>query len=1171
MRKTSLLLSLLLPLSAFSLTLLDEYNDRGANPGNILFANLRGSETPHLLIGLAQAFLLDDEVSLQVNWSAGSLLVNPAGEISSFGRSLGDVTYDQDNPRMLMLPLTAEQAATMAGDDQLKLFSLAGNGRLLDETTRTAERDPHLVAFVHHGNQGLTWSDVFYGTDPDGTNRHWAEYVNDNNPNNGFDEILGLHDSWDIPVNIHLASTLQTSADWYYSSTDGFEGFNEWLTRGAAEGWVGMISSAWAQHIMPFVNDNMNDWSVSTETDMIAWRYDYVPHCAWIPERVWVSPTDNDGWGPDASFAVEDWIGDDWLPHGIEAVILDQDVHCTYKNNAFEDRHIYTINTPNGDLKIIPMDNTFVGHVNWDPGLAWDDLIYSSPDELIVYGNDWEVAAEVAGFENLNPDYLNNYIWLLNNINGSGGAVEAVTLDAVRNDFGGGSISLINGTYFLLGGYYGYGADWIGGFPTNSWYPAWAGTIGHSDYHDPGWNYGTIWNQVYSNLMGAPANNVSETGWYVMMTNLHETGWHDGGEIAGWEHRYSSHIKNANVYAVASHWAAGEYAEATGAYLEDVDIDGVDELVLHNDRVFAVFESVGGKLQWLFAKGAEYNFSVVGNDNVYWTETDGDYNEDSGNHVAALSDVSPYQEHELYTLAVAFDDPTSAGVQLTHGAIVKTISVNAGDPWLDVTYQTGGQNVWFQNTSTPDLLAATWSADIERVWDPQAAYMGHRNPQTGATCATVLGNGGGNFNFEFSGTLLKGDEFFAGDGSRIFLWAGWSDTPDPNGEIPALELLAAQNMDIGSPRLLAQGVYLAPRQLLVRFNEAMDPVTTQLAANYQLSGLSVNPGVSGALLQGNQTEVVLTLDTPLPTGETGLVTVTAVEDLNGNLIDPAYNTASFQVASGLTPHTIVIDGLNDFDRANELIEVSSGDSLFITWDQTAFYIGYYAQSLAAADFFVNIDTDQAAGSGDIDGSWSRVNFADPHLVDYQVAVEGGGGSMQINHWSGSSWSYLQYWEHDGTSYEGWDSNGLTELSIPWSELGNPAGIAFSVHLTAEDSWLTTAAYPTTNPIGNNVTLTDVYQLYVPYVSGDMPLMGYRPAMMAEDAPPPVSDLVITISDGDLLLSWSAVPGAGWYNVYRSDTPYFDPEGWTPLAIVTTPGFAETQPDDTAFYVVTVGY
>ena len=56
------------------------------------------------------------------------------------------------------------------------------------------------------------------------------------------------------------------------------------------------------------------------------------------------------------------------------------------------------------------------------------------------------------------------------------------------------------------------------------------------------------------------------------------------------------------------------------------------------------------------------------------------------------------------------------------------------------------------------------------------------------------------------------------------------------------------------------------------------------------------------------------------------------------------------------------------------------------------------------DLFVNIDTDQTTASGATTGSWGRVDFADPYLPEYQVAIEGGGGSMQVNNWD---WSFLE--------------------------------------------------------------------------------------------------------------------------------------------------------------------
>ena len=86
------------------------------------------------------------------------------------------------------------------------------------------------------------------------------------------------------------------------------------------------------------------------------------------------------------------------------------------------------------------------------------------------------------------------------------------------------------------------------------------------------------------------------------MINLHETGWHEEGQVAGWEHRYSSHMKNANVYAEVARWVNGDYTETTSSFFSDIDHDGGEELVIHNDKAFFVFEGIGGKANWIFSK-----------------------------------------------------------------------------------------------------------------------------------------------------------------------------------------------------------------------------------------------------------------------------------------------------------------------------------------------------------------------------------------------------------------------------------------------------------------------------------------------------------------------------------------------------------------------------------------
>jgi len=151
-------------------------------------------------------------------------------------------------------------------------------------------------AFVHHGNQGLTYTEVFYGQYPQETS--------------GFDEVLEVHEATNIPGNFHMSGTLMPAAEWHNPE------FNDWLETGAANGWVAMMTSALGQHMMPFVQNDMNNWSVQIECDMVDYRYNYIPRVAWVPERVWLNP----GQYPDAG--VIDWLGDNWQQYGVDAVIL---------------------------------------------------------------------------------------------------------------------------------------------------------------------------------------------------------------------------------------------------------------------------------------------------------------------------------------------------------------------------------------------------------------------------------------------------------------------------------------------------------------------------------------------------------------------------------------------------------------------------------------------------------------------------------------------------------------------------------------------------------------------------------------------------------------------------------------------------------------------------------
>ena len=965
-------------------------------------------------------------------------------------------------------------------------------------------------AFVQHGNQGLTYTEVFRGQYPQETS--------------GYDEVLEVHQATGVPGNFHMAGTLITAAEWHDPD------FNDWLRTGVSEGWAAMLTSAYAQHIMPFATDEMNNWAVYTEKELVNYVYDYVPKVAWVPERVWLA----DGTYPDAGLS-DSWLGDNWTQHGVEAVILDDSPHL---DNVGYDKSTKITWMNNGSgitLRVIPIYNDFVGQVQYDPDAAKATISGTGDYGIAIYGTDWEASAEMN--EHHDTFFLDNYeniIWWCHD---NYPAVNTWKLDdAINNsNFDTPGVDIVKGTYFLLGGYDGYGGS------NNSWYTDWASTASHSDFHSPAWDYGTVWYDAFSNLMDAPDNNISQLGWYTMMTNLHETGWHDDGAISGWVHRYSSHIKNANVYEEASHWLNGEYADTTNAFMSDIDHDGGDELIIHNDKIFMVFEGIGGKANWIFTKDCN-GVSVVGSDNVYWSETDGDYNESSYNHFAALSDVSPNYQNDIYSFVIDYSRGNEAQVSLYDGVIHKVVRVTTGNNYAEVIYYAGDTDVYIKSGWTPDYLATIWNVNWERVWDNDVAYMGQKNLNSGATVAYVLNDGGTNHVSTFEGTLVKGDEIHGYDKFKFLLFAGWTDST-----YSQLEALQSLNLDEFPPELYEYAQKVDNNIIQLSFDEAVEETTAENSANYSFSGFSNTYTIDYVERQSNWNVIYIYLNENLIAGDAGNIIVNNVEDLNGNRVNDN-SSAYLEIPNGITPHHIFIDGTNDFDQTTERIQENT-DTLFITWDADYLYIGFESLALdSLGDFFVNIDVNQNDTLGAVSDSWSRVNFSGKYLPEYQIAIEGHGSSIQLNSWSESrGWSYSHYPGNGCGSYEGWVENPYTEISIPWSGLGNPTGIAISVHTTEEDNQVVTNVFPDNNPVGDNPTFTQAFMFYPPEIDGDMPLMEYEPYNVnysQNDSLDVPENITITVDSDSVHISWDSVSQASSYKIYSSTDPYLATEDWT---------------------------
>ncbi|MEO5989244.1 MAG: FlgD immunoglobulin-like domain containing protein, partial [Candidatus Eisenbacteria bacterium] len=590
-----------------------------------------------------------------------------------------------------------------------------------------------------------------------------------------------------------------------------------------------------------------------------------------------------------------------------------------------------------------------------------------------------------------------------------------------------------------------------------------------------GKNHGQLWNDAHASLQSAPNNKIRETGWYVLMSNLHETGWHDylGGPLSGWQRQYSAHIKNAQVYAEAARWAGGQYASATGAFFSDIDNDGNNELVIHNDRVFGVFESIGGRCTQLFAKGSGYEFSVVGIDNAYWAGTEGDYND--VNHVAALSDVGPNRQSDLYAMSVDVGSGNTVQASFTRDGLKKTVKLTQGQPFMDIVYRTGSQTQYIQSGFSPDVVDLLYNGRMTRVWGGgNRTYMGQRNPNTAATAAYVLGEGGATHQMSYSSTLMKVDEVYGAQKFELYLYAGATSAPDMNGRIAELDALSAGLTDQLAPQAVRGTYFPATRQLALTFDEPVQ------AGNVAVTSIRIDANDDGVpdvsldagctvLTAGNASTITIQVSTGTHNSIQALtnrnamellLTSGAVRDVAGNLVATLTNTGNIAVSYG-PPTLITLDGRFDASEwpGCTVTAADSNDSqwnagpsnitneiqaVHATWDSTYLYLGVRG-IVTGNSWVLYLDTDPNGPNGQTNltaiNAWERgATFTAPGFkpdwnlgaYQHQGAFDSQSFFKLLSATTTANYSDSILKAFDPTHQFG--LNGGSELAIPWSTL-----------------------------------------------------------------------------------------------------------------------------------------
>jgi len=123
-------------------------------------------------------------------------------------------------------------------------------------------------------------------------------------------------------------------------------------------------------------------------------------------------------------------------------------------------------------------------------------------------------------------------------------------------------------------------------------------------------------------------------------------------------------------------------------------------------------------------------------------------------------------------------------------------------------------------------------------------------------------------------------------------------------------------------------------------------------------------------------------------------------------------TAFSFITTGQTPHTIAIDGVNDFNILNEEIAGTSGSKWYSTWDANKIYFGIDATDVNSNSgqkwVLLYIDTDPQLNPTSGNGTSTGINYNTqqpglPFNADFHFRWKADGTYSNIQKWNGSAW------------------------------------------------------------------------------------------------------------------------------------------------------------------------
>src|SRR6184192_4165582 len=498
-------------------------------------------------------------------------------------------------------------------------------------TAVTVQHEVATLAIVHHANQYMV-------TDGYDNRVGISGIVGTSSSQTGLLRVLKLHERYRVPFSLHISGTLLESLAWHSPE------FLSEVNRLAGLGLLELIGGSYAQNMMRFFSPEHNLRQINEELLL------YQSLLEWDPKRITTFWPTERLWETEAMAPV--------LTSG-------QLLNGGYKHVVIDDRLLHSTTGSPSPRQLYDYDHQLVA----------------------IYADDMEKVAGV-GWDARGPlQFEATLRWLSENP-----FLQPVKLAEWAATHRAGSERQIDtGAYAELVDEFGAGEN----------YESW--------YYDPRWslyrNY-YAWSEARVRELDSRGADPAliQLAWKILLATTWQTAWHtprtgahgenlsDEGPSA-WTRAIASHSRIAVIIAEAAHWMTNK-CDMAHADLRDLDSDGEHELVLKNDKLFAVFSPRnGGRLVYLFTVNNPPGRLVIGNPIDDWNllEDLHAYMDVPPNHPGALADVG--YEHDNYSTEIRVPYGDTVWARLSNSeknstgfGILKNLSLGKSESTIRTEY-----------------------------------------------------------------------------------------------------------------------------------------------------------------------------------------------------------------------------------------------------------------------------------------------------------------------------------------------------------------------------------------------------------------------------------------------------------------------------------------------------